>query len=370
MTQSEKALLMTVPFRVSADQIGPAFTDDIKDQILGLRAKACEMARDRMGDLFVPFDPDTYAPGLTVLENAIYGKISGGAGAHTKEIEAIVANVLKESGLSRLSVEMIYDMPTELGGGNLPATYAERLAFCRAGIKRPDILIMDRALASYDHKTRQAASLALRKMMPETTFFFLEDKFEHPEDYDMYVEIQHGRVISKESGRADTDADDAPSADLTAKLRSLETAELFEGLDRKQLRLMAFGARWYTANAGEYIFRKGDEPTDGAYLLVDGEAGLYLPYEGHGDELISTVTTGRLVGDLALLTDETRFLDMRAHTDIKALRIGKEEFLAVVESDAATAFRLLQVVAGYLTVSATSRRREEESESDSAQDDG
>jgi hypothetical protein len=39
---------------------------------------------------------------------------------------------------------------------------------------------------------------------------------------------------------------------------------------------------------------------------------------------------------------------MQAKSDLTCLRIGKEEFMAVVENDAATAFRLLQVVAGYV----------------------
>jgi hypothetical protein len=40
---------------------------------------------------------------------------------------------------------------------------------------------------------------------------------------------------------------------------------------------------------------------------------------------------------------------MIASTDLTCLRIGEEEFLAVVENDAQTAFKLLQVVAGYVT---------------------
>ena len=40
---------------------------------------------------------------------------------------------------------------------------------------------------------------------------------------------------------------------------------------------------------------------------------------------------------------------MLAETDLTCLRIGEEEFLAVVENDAATAFKLLQVVAGYVS---------------------
>ncbi len=40
---------------------------------------------------------------------------------------------------------------------------------------------------------------------------------------------------------------------------------------------------------------------------------------------------------------------MIAETPLSCLRIGEEEFLAVVENDASTAFKLLQVVAGYVS---------------------
>ena len=40
---------------------------------------------------------------------------------------------------------------------------------------------------------------------------------------------------------------------------------------------------------------------------------------------------------------------MIAETELSCLRIGEEEFLAVVETDAATAFKLLQVIAGYVS---------------------
>ena len=60
-----------------------------------------------------------------------------------------------------------------------------------------------------------------------------------------------------------------------------------------------------------------------------------------------TVGPGRLVGELGLIRNVPRALTMRAETEVEALRLGAEEFLAVVEHDAATAFKLLQVVAGY-----------------------
>jgi CRP-like cAMP-binding protein len=84
-------------------------------------------------------------------------------------------------------------------------------------------------------------------------------------------------------------------------------------------------------------------------MIIEGDAGLYLPIEGQEPKHIATVGSGKLVGELGLIRRVPRALSMRADTDLVCLRIGEEEFLAVVENDAATAFKLLQVVAGYVS---------------------
>ena len=67
-----------------------------------------------------------------------------------------------------------------------------------------------------------------------------------------------------------------------------------------------------------------------------------------GTDLLVDLKTGRVVADHVVSLhgiDGLRGLEM----DGGALRIGAQEFLAVVEHDAATAFKLLKVVTGYLT---------------------
>jgi hypothetical protein len=185
-------------------------------------------------------------------------------------------------------------------------------------------------------------------LLPETTVIYLNDQYDNPDVFDMYVEIRQGRVVSDE-GPADVEEDSAASADLARKLRALEQTPLFSGLDRRQLRLLAFGARWFDAKPGEVVFLKDDQPTDGAYVVLEGEAGLYLPQPDGPDQLITKVGAGALVGELGLIRKEPRALSMLAETNLSCLRIGEEEFLAVVENDAATAFKLMQVIAGYVS---------------------
>ncbi len=348
LTPEELAQLIIVPASISADQIGPTFTDEVKNRILNMRRDHGDELLSVLGHIFKRLDIDEHARGLTVLENAMFSKVSDGAGSKADDIRNVVADVLGEAGLRDLVLHLIYEVPIALGGANVPALFAEPLAFSRATIKRPDVLVLEQALSSYDMDTQRAVHKNLRQLLPDTLLIYLNESFENPEVFDLYVEIQQGRIVSDDMD-ADSAADDAASADLSRKVRALEATPLFSGLNRKQMRLLAFGARWYSAPKGEIVFHKGDSAKDGAYMMIEGEAGLYLPQEDATDTLIATVGPGRIVGELGLIRKVPRALTMTAETDITCLRIGEEEFLAVVENDAATAFKLLQVVAGYVS---------------------
>ncbi|MCO4823960.1 MAG: cyclic nucleotide-binding domain-containing protein [Amylibacter sp.] len=115
------------------------------------------------------------------------------------------------------------------------------------------------------------------------------------------------------------------------------------------MRLLAFSARWFEKTAGDVVFTKGEDPSDGAYLILDGEADFYLPVPDKEDQHIRTLGPGAMVGELALILDEPRSLSMKARTNISGLRIGGEEFLVVLQNDPQTAFNMLQVVTRYLT---------------------
>ncbi len=342
------SILLMVPFSITADQIGAAFSDEMKNRIVDLRNAHSVRMQEVLKDLFAPLKEGEFAPGLTVLENALFGKISEARGGRADEVRKLVAEVLEDNGAYELVVQLIYDVPIGLGGANLPAQFAEPLAFSRAAIKRPDILILDQALESYDLNTRIAVHKKLRALLPDTTLIYLSDSFENTDVFDAFFEMQQGRIVSEDVHK-DSEGDSAASADLARKLRALEQIHMFSGLNRKQLRLLAFGARWFEAGKGDVVFHKGDAPTDGAYVILEGEADLVLPREGEDDQLIATVGPGALVGELGLIRNEPRALSMIASGEVQCLRIGAEEFLAVVENDAATAFKLLQVVAGYVS---------------------
>ncbi len=346
LSDQERALLLTVPFLLTAEQIGPSFPEEYKDKILSIRRNQAEQLRNTLEGMFVPVAPDVYLPRLTALENALYGRVSLMAGAKAEEIENLVAEVLNEAGLRRRAAAIIYDLPSGLGGNNLPTVFQERVAFSRAGIKRPDILILDKALASHDSESRLRTRLKLRELLPQSIMIFMEDHFAHPEAYDLFVEIKDGRIDGV--SRTRPEIEEGVSDDLSRKLKIISSTELFSRLDGRNQRLLAFSAQWYEAAAGQIIFARGQAP-DAAYLCISGKASLNWLKEDGEIQSLSTIEPGRLIGDLAVITNEPRQLDLVASEPCTFLRIGAEELRAVVESDATVAMQLLETVAGYLT---------------------
>ena len=347
------ALMLTVPFAFSAEQIGPAFTDTFKERVLQIRKKNASHMLESLGGLFIPIDPQRYYSVMTLLGNAIFGRISNMAGARRKQIEKIVVEVFFEHGLRRLAAQSIYDLETTHGGENLPAVFRERIAFSRAGIKKPDILILDNALASHDGDARALMRKRISELLPGTTKIFIENEFLSPESYDLVVEIVDGRI---DGGGRQAELQDADAnQDLNRKLAVVARTDLFAKLDLRQQRLLAFSAQWYKAEAGKVIFAMQQE-ADAAYLCVKGRAGLYWPTSFGENRLITEITPGRLIGDLAVIENEPRRHDLIAKEDCVFLRIGATELLSVIENDAKVAASLLRSVAGHLNSAATSLR--------------
>ncbi|WP_223424312.1 ABC transporter transmembrane domain-containing protein [Tateyamaria pelophila] len=344
LTDDEFALLLTVPFAFTAEQFGPAFPDSFKKEIVQIRKNRGAALREQTNSLFVPIDPANYLPRLTVLENALYGRVSMVAGVKAELIEDMVADVMTGQGeLRRQVAETIFDVRTGLGGTNLPSIFHERAAFSRAGIKRPDVLVLDRALASHGAKQRQKTRFALRKLLPEATLIFLEEAFENPDAYDLFVEIKDGHIDGVQINE-----DEEEGGDLNRKLRVISRAELFAGLDGRNQRLLAFAAQWYDAKAGQRIFSMG-ERADAVYLCISGSAVLSYVTDAGDERPVSTIEPGRLIGDLAIIVEAPRQLDLTATTDVTFLRIGAEEFRSVMKNDAGVLLSLLQSVSRNLT---------------------
>ncbi|MEM7507855.1 MAG: ABC transporter transmembrane domain-containing protein [Pseudomonadota bacterium] len=356
LSAEEHALLLTVPFRFSTDQINAPFPQDLKDKILNLRETHGDRLLKESELFFARIDPDALAERLTVLENLLFGKLLQSTKNKAQAVRAVVVSILREHGLHKAVAHLIYDVETGIGGTNLPEIAHERIAFVRATVKRPDVLILDRALPSHPPADRIATRRRLRALLPDATIIYLEDRFDQIEDFDLHLRINEGHIASA-STAVDPGGETGMTEDLRRKMRALETVPLFRDLERRQLRLLAFGSTWFTAQPSERVFSAGEQ-SDSAYLIVKGSAELYWDESTGVEGALTTFEPGRLVGDMSVVRNAKREHNLIAKADLKCLRIDGETLRSIIENDMNVALSLLRTVAGHMVTLDTRLRAE------------
>jgi putative ABC transport system ATP-binding protein len=258
-----------------------------------------------------------------------------------------MGELLGEHDLIRPITMNILDVRSAIGASNLPTAFHERVAFNRAAIKRPDVLVFNKGFAGRSGDAQTKTRNRIAQILPNTTQIYLDDEFEDPTAFDIHLEINGGKIDGAET--VDTTLpEDTAASDLRRKLQVIGRNDLFSKLDARNQRLLAFAAQWYVAEKGQRIFNK-NERADSVYICTEGCGQLaWIDPDGssHG---ITEVTPGRVIGDLAVIMNEPRQLDFVALDASVFLRIGADQFRSVVENDQQILLSLLRTVAGHLS---------------------
>ena len=127
----------------------------------------------------------------TVAENVAFGRLT----ATREEIEAAAASVGADAFVSELPAG--YD--TQLGerGFRLSLGQRQLLAFARALLADPRILILDEATSSVDIGTERRIEVALRKLLADRTAFVIAHRLSTIRDADLIVVLEHGQIVEQ-----------------------------------------------------------------------------------------------------------------------------------------------------------------------------
>ena len=129
--------------------------------------------------------------GGSVAENIAFARPD----ARPEEIEAAAQAV----GADRFIVELEDGYETQLGerGTRLSLGQRQLVAFARALLADPRILILDEATSSVDIGTERQIEQALRRLLAGRTAFVIAHRLSTIRDADLIVVLEHGRVVEQ-----------------------------------------------------------------------------------------------------------------------------------------------------------------------------
>src|SRR5207249_4033185 len=97
--------------------------------------------------------------------------------------------------------ELEQGFDTELGerGFRLSLGQRQLVAFARALLADPRILVLDEATSSVDIGTERRIEQALRRLLADRTAFIIAHRLSTIRDADLIVVLEHGRIVEQGS---------------------------------------------------------------------------------------------------------------------------------------------------------------------------
>lgn len=115
---------------------------------------------------------------------------------------------------------------------------------------------------------------------------------------------------------------------LTEEVEALRRLPLFQRIEPRRLKLLAFTSERMMYQPGEDVVRQG-EPGDSAYIILSGEADV-LVSTPTGELNVAALGCNDIIGEIAILMDIPRTATVRASSELTALRIDKDHFFRLV----------------------------------------
>ena len=161
-------------------------------------------------------------------------------------------------------------------------------------------------------------------------------------------------VVAWAVGRSGLRAIDRASSVPEQQLQLLQEIPMFASLSPTSLERLATRLEPVEVDAGTAVVREGDVG-DSVLLVADGELAVHTAVDGQVD----LIGPGEVFGEMALVENAPRNATVRALTGCSLYRLTREEFLAAITGNPASARQVQELVGARLAARAARAARGE-----------
>ncbi len=151
ISAEDRARLASLPLKLVDARHRLGLIDKaFKNRALAARKALREKLPEKLRAKIAFFDPDIYNAAASIQDNILFGRIAYGQAKAQASVGAVIREVLEALGLRERVFEIGLDFQVGVAGGRLSAPQRQKLAIARALAKRPDLLVLNDAVAVLD----------------------------------------------------------------------------------------------------------------------------------------------------------------------------------------------------------------------------
>jgi small-conductance mechanosensitive channel/CRP-like cAMP-binding protein len=131
--------------------------------------------------------------------------------------------------------------------------------------------------------------------------------------------------------------------EISLRIKTLRRVELFSQMTGEELKALAERLKYAPFAKGDIISRQG-AIAHWLYIIINGDAEVYLETEGGGKRTLSKLTKGDFFGEMGMMTGEPRFASVVARSDVECYRLDKDAFREIILARPSIAEEVSQVL--------------------------
>ncbi len=132
--------------------------------------------------------------------------------------------------------------------------------------------------------------------------------------------------------------------EILLRVKTLRRVELFASLNDAELNSLAERLRYSPFASGNIITKQGDQRSHWLYIIIQGEAEVFLEKPNGGRRTVSTLGKGSFFGEMGLMTGAPRSASVIAKTDVECYRVDKEVFEEILRARPAIAEEMIHIL--------------------------
>jgi putative ABC transport system ATP-binding protein len=198
--EADRGRLMTLPFRYIEARHRLGLIDaEMEGRILAARHAFAEGLPADLRGAVEFYDFERYNSAATLQDNILFGRLIYGQAQAGERIGTLISEVLNELGLRDQAIEVGLEYNVGVAGKRLPATQRQKLGIARALIKRPQLLIVNEAVAMFDGRTQDRIrdNILATATTEKRGVVWIANRPAQAEPFEQIVVMQAGRITSQ-----------------------------------------------------------------------------------------------------------------------------------------------------------------------------
>jgi putative ABC transport system ATP-binding protein len=197
--EADRPRLMTLPFRYIEARHRLGLIDAaMEERLLAARHAFAEGLPESLRGAVEFYDFQRYNSAATLQDNILFGRLVYGQAQGEQRIGTLIAEVLAELDLRNSVIEVGLEYNVGVGGKRLTAGQRQKLGIARGLIKRPQLLIVNEAVAAFDSRTQDRIRdniLAVARQQ-DRGVVWIANRPSQAEPFDQVVVMQGGRIAA------------------------------------------------------------------------------------------------------------------------------------------------------------------------------